>query len=369
MQKKESGREPKMSMETMEWLNTKTLIGDTDRRGTAWHYRAGATNHYPGAVPIDVVEKLICPFEPLRQPLYIKREDGSFMELPNFIGMAAENARDDVYAVHSGGYEVHPFRRWLIEKVSNLVDEGNLHVSSAGVLAKGAVAWVEISIADTLTVEGFDYRPHLLATTSANGRYETTYGRKAQATVCDNTLAIADREQGSRISYRHTKGSVARIKDVAEATGLILSQAAAFDEEVRNLLSWQVKPALFSRFLDEMIPEKGKDGMLLTGAALTRVEKKRETMAGMWNGDPRVSPWNGTALGILQLSNTWQHHNTGITKATAHRVERNMLNAISGKTEDTDMVALGILNGLSQAYGFTVPEMFSSLPVPELATL
>lgn len=358
-----------MSMETIEWLNTNTRIGDTDLRGTAWHYRMGSTNHYPGAIPMDDVEKLICPFEPTRRPLYIKQPDGTFVEVPNFIGMAAENEPDSLYAVHSGGYEVHPFRRWLIENISTLVDKDDLHVSSALILAKGSVAAIELAITDTMTVEGFDYRPHLLAVTSANGRYETSYGRKIQASVCDNTLNIADRESGARISYRHTKGSVARIKDVAEATGLILSQAAAFDEEVRQLLTWKVPANLFSRWLDEMVPQKGKDGMLLTGAALTRVEKRREDMAGMWNGDPRVSPWSGTALGVLQLTNTRSHHTAAITKATPHRVERNMLNAINGKTEEADWHALGVLNGLSQAYGLTVPEAFASIKVPQLVTL
>lgn len=358
-----------MSLQTIEWLNTMTVIGDTDQRGNAWHYRAGATNHYPGAIPMDDVERLICPFEPQRRELYVKNAVGAFITVPGYIGMAAENAPDDIYAIHSGGYAVHPFKQWLIHNVANLVDDDNLHVSSAGVLCKGAVAWVEIAIEDTFTVEGFPFRPHLLATTSSNGRYETTYGRKIQATVCDNTLNVADREQGSRISYRHTAGSVARIKDVAEATGLIMSQAAKFDEEVRALTSWEVRPQLFSRWLDEMIPEKAKDGSLLQGAALTRVEKRREDMAGMWNGDPRIAPWNGTALGVLQLSNTWQHHNTSITKASGHRVERNMLNAISGKTEESDMHALGILRGLSEAYGFRVPDAFSSVAVPQLATL
>lgn len=358
-----------MSRETIEWLNTYTLIGDTDKRGTAWHYRAGSTNHFPGAIPMDDVEKLIVPWEPKQQPLYIKLLDGTFQEVPGFIGMASEQEPESVHSVHSARYEVHPFRRWLIDQVSELVDEDNIHVSSALLLARGSVASVELAITDTMTVEGFDYRPHLLAVTSSSGRYETSYGRKIQASVCDNTLDIADRQQGQRISFRHTAGSVYRIKDVAEATGLIMSSAAAFAEEVRALLSWPVRPQLFSRWLDEMIPEKAKDGSLLQGSALTRVEKKREDMAGMYNGDPRVAPWNGTALGVLQLTNTWSHHNTGITKATAHRVERNMLNSISGKTGEQDMHALGILRGLSEAYGFVVPEAFSKVEVPQLATI
>ena len=52
-----------MSRETLSWLNSNTLIGCTDKRGTAWHSRAseqdGVSNHYPGPIPIgDVQERL-----------------------------------------------------------------------------------------------------------------------------------------------------------------------------------------------------------------------------------------------------------------------------------------------------------------------
>ncbi len=52
-----------MSRETLQWLNTNTLIGCTDKRGHAWHWRAqeqnGIANHYPGPIPIaDVQQRL-----------------------------------------------------------------------------------------------------------------------------------------------------------------------------------------------------------------------------------------------------------------------------------------------------------------------
>jgi hypothetical protein len=44
-----------MSRETLKYLNTNTLIGNTAHRGTAWHYRAEEqgeeSNHYPGPIP------------------------------------------------------------------------------------------------------------------------------------------------------------------------------------------------------------------------------------------------------------------------------------------------------------------------------
>ena len=54
-----------MSRETLQHLNTNTLIGNTDARGHAWHYRAeeqgDETNHYPGPIPVeDVQRRLFC---------------------------------------------------------------------------------------------------------------------------------------------------------------------------------------------------------------------------------------------------------------------------------------------------------------------
>src|SRR4051812_9736491 len=50
-----------MSQETMQHLNTNTLIGNTVARGHAWHYRAEEqgeeTNHYPGPIPVADVQR------------------------------------------------------------------------------------------------------------------------------------------------------------------------------------------------------------------------------------------------------------------------------------------------------------------------
>ena len=47
-----------MSTETIEWLNQNVLVGFTEKRGEAWHYRAGSqngeTNHYKGAIPLKM---------------------------------------------------------------------------------------------------------------------------------------------------------------------------------------------------------------------------------------------------------------------------------------------------------------------------
>src|SRR3954466_6274520 len=56
-----------MSNETLQHLNTNTLIGNTDARGHAWHYRAeeqgDETDHYPGPIPVVDVERRLFSWE------------------------------------------------------------------------------------------------------------------------------------------------------------------------------------------------------------------------------------------------------------------------------------------------------------------
>ena len=56
-----------MSRETLHSLNTNTLIGNTNARGTAWHYRAEdqgeESNHYPGSIPVRDVERRLFDWE------------------------------------------------------------------------------------------------------------------------------------------------------------------------------------------------------------------------------------------------------------------------------------------------------------------
>ncbi len=64
------------------------------------------------------------------------------------------------------GYLRHQYREWLLTTVANVLDD-DLAISSAGLLKDGAIAWVEVSIPDSITTpEGVTFRPNLLATTS-----------------------------------------------------------------------------------------------------------------------------------------------------------------------------------------------------------
>ena len=69
-------------------------------------------------------------------------------------------------------------------------------------------------------------------------------------------------------------------------------------------------------------------GKPLSSRSLTLIDGKRQALHRLYHHDARVSPWTGTAHGVLQAVNTYEHHE-GIIRATT-RSERNMLRTITG---------------------------------------
>ena len=219
-----------MSSESSIWLNTNTLIGFTDKRGHAWHWRAeeqsAQSNHYPGAVPIaDVQDRLFhWTAQSRRVAVEVLDDAGNMTHLDDdghaqrwavIEGQQAICRSDDasgaVLGIFDPGYTRHQYREWLLTTVADLLDDA-LAISSAGLLCGGAIAWVEVSMPDTITTpEGVAFRPNLLATTSFDGSISTTYKRTVTDTVCDNTRACALAEKRQEFKVKHTANSRAQL--------------------------------------------------------------------------------------------------------------------------------------------------------------
>ena len=333
-----------MSMETSVWLNTMTLIGDTETRGHAWHYRSAdqgeESNHYPGAIPLDDVTRRLMDWEPIEAPLYVGFGDERVL-IPDRKAIVANDDPLNVFGIFKEGYLIHSYAEWLLTNVSNLLDD-TVHISSAGLLTNRSKAWVEISLSDVHTVADFPFRPHLLAYTSVDGTLATTYKRAIQAVVCDNTLFAAQQEKGQTLKLKHTKYSRLKLENARDALGLIIATADDFSARVSELIDWKITDLQWSKFLDQMIPTQDDNGKSLSKIAVTKADTKRERIQTMWVSDSRCAPWKGTAFGALQTFNTWQHHERSVRGDTI-RPERNMLEAINGKTAEADAEALRVL--------------------------
>lgn len=142
-----------MTKETLEFLNSNTLIGNTDQRGTAWHYRAehqGAEpNHYAGPIPVADVRRRLFDWEAVSRPVAVEQvADLATMTHLNEFGVPscwktlsdkqAICRSDDgtVMGIFSKSYAMHQYDQWLVTTVADILDE-DLSISSAGLLRDG----------------------------------------------------------------------------------------------------------------------------------------------------------------------------------------------------------------------------------------
>ncbi len=334
-----------MSRETLQWLNTNTLIGFTDKRGHAWHWRAqeqnGISNHYPGPIPITDVQDRLFAWTAESRRLAVEldadletvthlSEDGSPKRWAVVPDKQAICRSDDgsVMGIFGPGYTRHQYREWLLTTVADLLDD-DLAISSAGLLRGGAIAWVEVSMPNTIrTPEGVAFRPNLLATTSFDGSIATTYKRTVTDTVCDNTRELALAEVGQEFKVKHSRNSRAQLGPARQALEMVHTLAADFAAEVAQLCNITVTDAQWQAFLDRHVPPVDtRTGRLLEGRALTLANRKRETLDRLYRQDDRVAPWAGTAHGVLQAVNTYEHHEGTVR---GDRSERNGLKTING---------------------------------------
>lgn len=84
----------------------------------------------------------------------------------------------------------------------------------------------------------------------------------------------------------------------------------------------------WAAFLDAHVPRADSTSQPLVGRSLTLADNKRDTLKALYRSDPRVSPWAGTAHGVVQAVNTYAPHE-GVVRGDG--AERNGLKVITGE--------------------------------------
>lgn len=331
-----------MSRETLTTLNTQTLIGYTDKRGTAWHYRAseqgGEPNHYPRAIPVgDVYRRLFnwTPVEATLRATAITADGVLAIDDPDRKAIVRPDTQT-ILGIFKKGYKIHTYAEWLVHHVEGILD-ADLQIGSAGLLRGGAQAWVQVEMEDTLEAEGVEFRPFLTAATSLDGSLATTYDYGVQVVVCDNTLSVAlGTRNGQRFKVKHSRHSLGQLGNVRDALGIVHQVGDVFAEQVRRLTDETVSEARWAAFVDAYT-EAGSDSK----RAVTSAERKADELHRLWNHDSRVNPWRGTAYGVVAAVNTYVHHLQEVRGAD--RATRNMERMITGGVAAVDEGTLKLL--------------------------
>lgn len=326
-----------MSRESSEWLNTNVLVGFGHQ---AWHFNAAAqgveSNHYPAAIPAADVARRLFSWTAVPEKIFT----ASGAAIP---GMVA-NVRSDngqPLGVVSERYAVHQFADSLLGGVEKITGSG-LGISSAGLLKGGAVGWVSVSLADTtVTAEGVEFLPYLMAYGSHDGSLVTGYKRVVTNVVCDNTMSMALGESAGGAGYRirHTRNSAIRVESAQQALRLIVEAGDTFAAQVKALCERSVSDVEWAAFVEAHVPLPKDDKTASRG--LTLAWNKRDALRGLYRSDSRCAPWAGTAWGVVQTVNTYAHH-VQTVKGTS-RGERNMLNTLSGEWDTVDASTLATL--------------------------
>jgi phage/plasmid-like protein (TIGR03299 family) len=341
-----------LSEETPEWLNNMTLIGFTEKRGNAWHYKEEMQgiepNHYPSAIPPEDVERRLFNFvlesSPVFQKVYGPTEDADFYGYPVNVDpdgstyymrpvdnyqIISTSDTHDVMNIPRGGYQIHQYNEWLTDSVKRVLRD-ELQIGSAGLLKNKAVAWVQVEMPDSReTKDGVVYRPYLTASTASNGLLRTMYQLNCGLVVCDNTLAGALAENSERFSVKHSKNSSLLIEDAREALGILNEAADEFEFQIDFLNSVAVSDKEWDSIVNRLVPIPEDEGRGQTVAM-----NKQDDIRAIYRSDARVTPWTGTAFGALQAWNTWNTHFRGVDKA---RVQRNQFNVLNGKSAEFDL--------------------------------
>lgn len=402
-----------MSYHTSQYLNAgNILVGNVAKTGrNAWWYNPALENpnrptHFDGFIPLTTVRdrlfgwsawesnRLVAYFErpvldddgnsvldkdghpimktyevPVRSFKAIGREDWIVNGVPD----DEEDGADAILHVQGKDYGVHQLQDTFITTSADILGGAdNLGVVSAGLLKWGRRAWITFSIPDNMTNDesGLQFRPNLTVSTSFDSSLATSWTRTFGIPVCDNTLDYQLVQAGDKGKFvlKHTKNSVAKIKDAAEALGLLHEQADEMDKALSELVKTEVPEKVFLQWLDKMVPVPELKEKIMTVTSIqgevteykkvstnghTMAMNRRDKLVEMWDRDPRVAPWKNTKLGILQLWNTFNQHERTFKASKqfdgnrlAAKVEAQQLKTLGGDYVKEDQTALKVIDTL-----------------------
>jgi phage/plasmid-like protein (TIGR03299 family) len=336
------------SNETFEWLRNNVRVGYTTQRGPSWWAADQESpladgTHFDGPIPQDEVDKILgVPL--VEAPIFAQLPNGDVIKDPN---RKAILRGDDILYVPSVNYQIHPYRETLDKFVRQITDDEAAGVASVGLLQNGGIAFLQAVLPESYEVGGYGYQPYVTGVTSVNGKRSTTYLTGGKATICDNTLNMALAGAVTKIKYKHTKNSRPRVATVREALGIQLVRVAEdLGTAIKDLQDIDVSDKAWEQFLDVHVPMPEMKSPDKPGRGWTLAENKRNALDRLYLRDPKVSPWNGTAFGVVQAVNTWRTWEGTVRKATGGRLERNLTNDVTEAGSKEDLKVLDDLSSV-----------------------
>jgi phage/plasmid-like protein (TIGR03299 family) len=315
----------------------RAIIGNTAKR-PVWIGQKGdgTLPTFEGPIPVAEVERQLFNWEAISVPTgnFIPCEpdsigsvmiDGEYY-MPKVTPGAQGFVRSDDHSElgrHGKGYRGHGYNEWLVQNVGNIVGD-TISINSALTLKNGAQAVVEVALAEWMhdTESGADFWPIILATTSFDGSIATTYSGAVRMASCDNMyqgMHSAAKNAGRQFKVRHTVNSLSadNLTGVRHALRIMEQAADGMSEFLHTLVPIKVTR---KNWLDVMDIIEPPPVFGASPVALTKCDNRRQLLDSTYQNDPMVAQWAGTAFGVVQAVNTYEHHYRNVRGTS--RIER-----------------------------------------------
>ena len=168
-----------ISRENMNDLNSNILVGFTKKNGRPWWFdenqQPDESTVYPDGIPCEDVGRRIFNWEAQERPVYFGGHNGEILEAEDRKAIV-HGTSDHLFKIARSDYEIHQYQDVLLKNVKDILDDGELHIGSAGLLRRGAGAFLTVETSENLTAKcGLEIKTRLLAATSHDSKLATTY--------------------------------------------------------------------------------------------------------------------------------------------------------------------------------------------------
>lgn len=211
------------------------------------------------------------------------------------------------------------------EYAFNFVDalleaEGGAHYDSAGALGSGEIIFVSAKIPMAFRITGTDdvHETYLLFVTSHNGSLANQAKLTDVRVVCNNTLNMALRLNGSFIKIKHTKTAEEKLEKARKFLKNANDTVKSIREKFEILSKRELDKPSFIACLDKIFPDTKKDqeGADMTTRRANILRDVTELFAH--NDDDAIPEIKGTAYNLLNAITEYTDHKRP-TRITAGR--------------------------------------------------
>lgn len=179
-------------------------------------------------------------------------------------------------------------------------DDG--HVEVLGSLRGGRTVFITIALPGDVTIAGDVHVPRLVWVTSMDGTIATRAVATFVRAVCMNTIRASFRQARTSWAARHTSSLTGRTDDARRALQLVWKVSDTFRAEVEALTT----QAISGRQVGEVLTAMWPDDPAATDRTRDSASRRRAAIRRMYQSDPRVAGWHGTAYGLVQAVSTWE---------------------------------------------------------------